>query len=147
MGISVISGSEANEPTPPRADQDQEIAQSITATLQLIERIEHNPNIAATLGEAGYDADKLQEGKVLSALVQEHFDRRQEVLAQRNRLGDQLAELEDVVKKRHKLDQDVVVEGLKRYVRHNDRDIQRLYRYAEKLRVRTIISKYIEVLL
>ena len=53
----------------------------------------------------------------------------------------------DVVKKRHKLDQDVLVEALKRYVRHNDRDIQRLYRYAEKLRVRTIISKYIEVLL
>jgi predicted transcriptional regulator of viral defense system len=53
----------------------------------------------------------------------------------------------DVVRSRNQIDVQLVNEALKRYSRHLQRNINRLYTYAHHLRVERIIRNYIEVLL
>lgn len=52
----------------------------------------------------------------------------------------------DVVKFRNKLDANVVKESLKEYFTNRKGNYDKLFKYAEKMRVKTILSNYLEVL-
>jgi len=53
----------------------------------------------------------------------------------------------DLVYYRNRIGQDIVREALDKYISSKDRNIQKLMRYSEKLRVSAIMKKYLEVLL
>ena len=51
----------------------------------------------------------------------------------------------DAVKYRNKIGQDVCAEIVKNYLARPERDLSRLMDYADKLRVTSIIRKYLEI--
>jgi predicted transcriptional regulator of viral defense system len=53
----------------------------------------------------------------------------------------------DVLRSRNQMDIQFVNEMLKKYIRHQNRNIDRLYDYARQFRVQKIVREYIEVLL
>lgn len=53
----------------------------------------------------------------------------------------------DVIRSRNKLDYSLVIEGIRRYSKRKDKDINRLMEYAELFRVQTVIKQYLELLL
>jgi predicted transcriptional regulator of viral defense system len=53
----------------------------------------------------------------------------------------------DIIRSRNKIDNQIVIEALKNYARHDDKDLNRLYQYAEYFQVDKIIHQYLEVLL
>ena len=53
----------------------------------------------------------------------------------------------DMIRSRSKLDQHMIVEGLKQYIRLDDRDIHTLMSYAKELRVDKILRNMLELLL
>ena len=53
----------------------------------------------------------------------------------------------DCLRSRNRLQSDIVLTGLKRYVRRDDRNLSLLMTTAEKLRVSTLLKTYLEVLL
>ena len=53
----------------------------------------------------------------------------------------------DVLRSRNQMDVQFVNETLKKYVVHQDRNIDRLYNYAMQFRIKKIVREYIEVLL
>ncbi|MGC1376743.1 MAG: hypothetical protein WA821_10980 [Anaerolineales bacterium] len=71
----------APTPTPkraaPRAEQDQEIANMITETRQMIGVAQDDAELAALLATRGYDADTLAEGLSLQQAAQDAFTARQ----------------------------------------------------------------------
>jgi len=77
--------------------QDRDITEQITAVLQLIDRIELNPQIAETLAGFGYDAERLAEGRALCTLAQDTFNRRQQLLNERKSLSSRLTEMDDAL--------------------------------------------------
>ena len=74
--------------------QDKEIAELITAARQLIDRVAASEEIAQQLAESGYDAERLDEGRALCELVQDNFTRRQELMAERMRMSEELADMD-----------------------------------------------------
>jgi len=53
----------------------------------------------------------------------------------------------DIVKARHRSDIQVINQAMKTYASSKNKDIAKLMRYADRLRVRPKVSKYMEVLL
>ena len=53
----------------------------------------------------------------------------------------------DLLRSRNQMDIQIVNEALKKYVVHQNRDIDRLYDYAKQFRIQKIVRDYIEVLL
>jgi len=53
----------------------------------------------------------------------------------------------DIVRSRNQIDIQVRNAALKRYVKNKDRNLDRLYTYAKRFRVQTIIREYLEILL
>ena len=53
----------------------------------------------------------------------------------------------DVLRSRNQMDVQFVNEALKKYVVHQDRNIDQLYTYAKQFRIQKIVREYIEVLL
>jgi len=53
----------------------------------------------------------------------------------------------DVLRSRNQIDIQFVTEALKKYVVHQDRNIDHLYDYAKKFNIQKIVREYIEVLL
>jgi predicted transcriptional regulator of viral defense system len=53
----------------------------------------------------------------------------------------------DIIRSRNKIDNQIVIEALKNYVKCEDKDLNRLYQYAELFQVEKIIHHYLEVLL
>lgn len=53
----------------------------------------------------------------------------------------------DIVRSRHKLDKDIVLEGIKRYVKDSNKNLNKLMTYAELFNVKNILKKYLEILL
>jgi hypothetical protein len=53
----------------------------------------------------------------------------------------------DVIRSRNKIDEQIVIEALKNYARSKEKDLHRLYRYAENFGVEKILHQYLEVLL
>jgi uncharacterized protein involved in tellurium resistance len=53
----------------------------------------------------------------------------------------------DVIRSRNKMDGQIVIEAIKNYAKNKDKDLHRLYRYAEKFGVKKILYHYLEVLL
>jgi hypothetical protein len=53
----------------------------------------------------------------------------------------------DVIRSRNKMDGQIVIEALKNYARSNEKDLHRLYRYAENFGVEKILHQYLEILL
>jgi len=53
----------------------------------------------------------------------------------------------DCLRSRNKLQSEIVISGLKQYVRRNDRNLNLLMKTAEKLKVSTLLKTYLEVLL
>jgi hypothetical protein len=68
------------KPPKVRAEQDQKIANEITAALQMLEGARDHPEIAGILAVRGYDAAKLDEGLALQAAAQARFKDRQEAI-------------------------------------------------------------------
>ena len=91
--------------------QDKEIAELITAARQLIDRVGASEEIARQLAENGYDAERLDEGRALCELAQENFTRRQELMAERMRMSEELADM-DVSLYKHFSDFRVVARAL-----------------------------------
>jgi predicted transcriptional regulator of viral defense system len=53
----------------------------------------------------------------------------------------------DVIRSRNKMDGQIFIEALKNYARSKEKDLHRLYRYAENFGVEKILHQYLEVLL
>ncbi len=53
----------------------------------------------------------------------------------------------DILRNRNQIDIQIVNEALKRYIRRDDKDLNKLYAYASLLRVQKIVREYIDVLL
>ncbi|MBJ6363830.1 type IV toxin-antitoxin system AbiEi family antitoxin domain-containing protein [Paenibacillus sp. GCM10012307] len=53
----------------------------------------------------------------------------------------------DMVRYREKIGIDLMKEGLRNYLQSRHKNITRLVSYAEKLRIRTVLQKYLEVLI
>jgi predicted transcriptional regulator of viral defense system len=53
----------------------------------------------------------------------------------------------DVIRSRNKMDEQIVIEALKNYARSKEKDLHRLYKYAENFGVEKILHQYLEVLL
>jgi len=53
----------------------------------------------------------------------------------------------DCLRSRNKLQTEIVISGLKQYVRRSDRNLSLLMKTAEKLKVSTLLKTYLEVLL
>ena len=69
------------KPVKRNAEQDQLIADKITAAAQYLDTIEGDPEISAALATRGYDAAKLTEGRGLHQTAQAAFTQRQLTLA------------------------------------------------------------------
>ena len=53
----------------------------------------------------------------------------------------------DIIRSRNKIDSQIVIETLKNYVHRKNKDLHRLYKYAENFGVEKILYHYMEVLL
>lgn len=53
----------------------------------------------------------------------------------------------DIIRSRNQIDIQVRRAALKEYVRHKDRNMDRLYRYAERFHIQSIVREYLEILL
>ena len=53
----------------------------------------------------------------------------------------------DIIRSRNKIDSQIVIEALKNYARNKNKDLHRLYKYAENFGVEKILYHYLEVLL
>ena len=53
----------------------------------------------------------------------------------------------DIIYYRNKIGQDIVREALDSYIRHKDKNIQKLMQYSDVLRVSATMKKYLEVLI
>jgi predicted transcriptional regulator of viral defense system len=53
----------------------------------------------------------------------------------------------DIVRSRNQIDIQVRNAALKGYVRNQDRNLDRLYRYAKRLHIQSIVREYLEILL
>jgi predicted transcriptional regulator of viral defense system len=53
----------------------------------------------------------------------------------------------DTIRSRNKIDGQVVIEAVKNYARSKEKDLHRLYKYAENFGVEKILYRYLEVLL
>jgi hypothetical protein len=71
----------SQKPVKRRADQDQKIADQITADGQYLETVKTDPEILATLAGRGYAPAKLDEGLTLQRAAQAAFTHRQTMLA------------------------------------------------------------------
>ena len=63
------------------------------------------------------------------------------------RVYNQERTLCDIVRGKNSVDVQVVNAAMKSYIKSKDKNIDKLYRYAEKLRVKAKIARYMEVLL
>ena len=76
----------SNNPTPTpapkriRRDQDQQLADDITAARQTITTVQSDAELSAFLAPRGYDNDKLAEGLVLQQAAQDAFNGRQQAM-------------------------------------------------------------------
>jgi hypothetical protein len=71
----------SQKPVKRRADQDQKIADQITADGQYLETVKTDPEILATLAGRGYDTATLDDGLTLQRAAQAAFTLRQTMLA------------------------------------------------------------------
>lgn len=53
----------------------------------------------------------------------------------------------DILRSRRQIDSQLVTQALQRYVRHKDKNLDRLFDYARQFRVQKITREYLEVLL
>lgn len=53
----------------------------------------------------------------------------------------------DLLRSRNRMDEEIVISGIKNYVASKDKDLNRLAAYAEAFRVSKILKRYLEVLL
>lgn len=53
----------------------------------------------------------------------------------------------DVLRSRNRIDEETVINAIKKYAAYKDKDLNRLAAYAEKFRVSKILKQYMEVLL
>jgi predicted transcriptional regulator of viral defense system len=53
----------------------------------------------------------------------------------------------DVIRSRNKMDGQVVIEAIKAYAQSKEKDLHRLYKYAESFSIEKILYQYLEVLL
>jgi len=69
------------QPVKRNAEQDQIVAEKITAAAQYLEIVKTDPEISELLAERGYDAAKLADGSTLQKAAQAAFTQRQTMLA------------------------------------------------------------------
>ena len=53
----------------------------------------------------------------------------------------------DIIRSRNKIDNQIVIEAVKQYSQRKNKDLHRLYMYAEKFEIEKIIHRYLEVLI
>ena len=53
----------------------------------------------------------------------------------------------DIIRSRNKIDNQIIIEALKNYVQSKEKDLHRLYKYAENFGIKKILYHYMEVLL
>ena len=53
----------------------------------------------------------------------------------------------DIIRSRNKIDNQIIIEALKNYAQSKDKDLHRLYKYAENFGIEKILYHYMEVLL
>ncbi|GGH61517.1 transcriptional regulator [Paenibacillus silvae] len=63
------------------------------------------------------------------------------------RIYDREKTICDMVRYREKLGMDLMKEGLRNYLKSSNKNITKLVSYADKLRIQTVLQKYLEVLI
>lgn len=100
----------------------------------------------------GYNTSKLNEdGLIVYTIKKELFELgiciRQTVFGNDVRTYDMERTICDIIRDRNNQDAAVVSDALKKYARSSDKDLNRLMKYAELLRVEKVLRNYLEVLL
>ena len=100
----------------------------------------------------GYNTKKLnQDGFAVHTIKKEFFDlglcTRKTQYENDVRVYDMERTICDILRDRNNQDPAIVSEALKRYTKRKDKDINKLMKYAEKLRVEKVLRQYLEVLL
>lgn len=63
------------------------------------------------------------------------------------RIYDREKTICDMVRYREKLGMDLMKEGLRNYLKSSNKNITKLVSYADRLRIQTVLQKYLEVLI
>lgn len=100
----------------------------------------------------GYNTSKLNEdGLIVYTIKKELFELgicvKQTIFGNDVRTYDMERTICDIIRDRNNQDATVVSDALKKYARRLDKDLNRLMKYAELLRVEKILRNYLEVLL
>lgn len=113
---------------------------------------DRDPVVYCVTVPTGYNTSKLNEdGLIVYTIKKELFELgiciRQTVFGNDVRTYDMERTICDIIRDRNNQDAAVVSDALKKYARRSDKDLNRLMKYAELLRVEKVLRNYLEVLL
>lgn len=130
----------------------EKMVYSHETALFLHDLTDRDPVVYCVTVPTGYNTSKLNEdGLIVYTIKKELFELgiciRQTVFGNDVRTYDMERTICDIIRDRNNQDAAVVSDALKKYARRSDKDLNRLMKYAELLRVEKILRNYLEVLL
>ncbi len=130
----------------------EKMVYSHETALFLHDLTDRDPVVYCVTVPTGYNTSKLNEdGLIVYTIKKELFELgiciRQTVFGNDVRTYDMERTICDIIRDRNNQDAAVVSDALKKYTRRSDKDLNRLMKYAELLRVEKILRNYLEVLL
>ncbi len=130
----------------------EKMVYSHETALFLHDLTDRDPVVYCVTVPTGYNTSKLNEdGLIVYTIKKELFELgiciRQTVFGNDVRTYDMERTICDIIRDRNNQDAAVVSDALKKYAQRSDKDLNRLMKYAELLRVEKILRNYLEVLL
>lgn len=128
------------------------IIYSHETALYLLDLTDREPLVYSVTVPYGYNASRLKkEGLTIHTVKRELFEFG--VCIKKNAFGNNIKTYDmerticDILRDRNNQDADTVADALKRYSNRQDKDINKLMKYAGAFRVENILRPYLEVLL
>lgn len=130
----------------------EKMVYSHETALFLHDLTDRDPVVYCVTVPTGYNTSKLNEdGLIVYTIKKELFELgiciRQTVFGNDVKTYDMERTICDIIRDRNNQDAAVVSDALKKYARRSDKDLNRLMKYAELLRVEKVLRNYLEVLL
>lgn len=113
---------------------------------------DRTPNMYSVTVPSSYKPSKrIQDSCKVYYILSEFYSlgitERQSSMGNMVRLYDRDRTICDVLRSRNRMDIQIVMDAIRQYAAAPDKNVNRLYSYAEKLRVTKILRQYMEVLL
>lgn len=130
----------------------EKMVYSHETALFLHDLTDRDPVVYCVTVPTGYNTSKLNgDGLIVYTIKKELFELgiciRQTVFGNDARTYDMERTICDIIRDRNNQDAAVISDALKKYARRSDKDLNRLMKYAELLRVEKVLRNYLEVLL